>query len=82
LNDIDVFRIRAEEYANNEIDTEAFLKDRSSILNKIRSHNADVSSIQKFKFDIEQLTEYEIDLDLSRLYVSPQSVNSPNSSPP
>jgi len=71
MNDIEIFKIKALEHANNEIDTEAFLKEKSSILNKIKSHNNEVADIQKFILDIEQLTEFEIELDLVQYYVSP-----------
>ena len=73
-NDIEIFKIRRQEHTNNEIDTESFLTSRSSILNKIKSHNSDVSDIQKFMFDIEQLTSFSFDLDLLPFYVSPLDI--------
>jgi hypothetical protein len=80
LNDIEIYKIKVQQHDNHEIDTETFLKERSSILNKIKSHNTDVADIQRYLLDIEQLTEYEIDLDLLQFYVSPQSISlNPNS---
>jgi hypothetical protein len=78
MNDVEIFKIKAIEYANNEIDTEAFLKDRSSILNKIKTHNNEVADIQRFILEIEQLTEYEIELDLFTYYVLPSLITLPS----
>jgi len=80
LNDIEIFKIKRQEHANNEIDTEAFLKERSSILGKIKNHNTDVSDIQRYLLDIELLTEFEIEINVLQFYVSPQSVSFSNSS--
>ena len=74
LNDIEIHKIKVEQHSNNEIDTETFLRDRSAILTKIRSHNIELSEIQKFLYDIELLTEHEINLDLSNFFVSPSEV--------
>jgi len=71
LNDIEIYKIKAQEHAAHEIDTEAFLRERSSILNKIKNHNTEVSEIQRYLLDIEQLTEFEVEMDLSKYYVSP-----------
>jgi len=73
-NDLKIFSIKQEEHANNEIDTETFLQARSSILNKIRSHNSDVATIQRQLLEIELLTESEVFLDLSEYFISPQIV--------
>ena len=73
-NDLKIFSIKQEEHANNEIDTETFLQARSSILNKIRSHNSDVATIQRQLLEIELLTESEVLLDLSEYFISPQIV--------
>ena len=78
LNDIEIYKIKEQEHAANEIDTEAFLKERSSILNKIKSHNTEVSDIQRYMLEIEQLTEFVIEMDLFQFYISPQSLNSSN----
>jgi hypothetical protein len=78
MNDIEIYKIKAQEHAAHEIDTEAYLKERSSILNKIKSHNQEVADIQRFMLDIEQLTVYEIELSLFQFYVSPLSLNSQN----
>jgi len=80
LNDIEIYKIKLQQHEAHEIDTETFLKERSSILNKIKSHNTDVADIQRFLLDIEQLTEYEVEMDLLKLYVSPGvvSLNSSN----
>ena len=84
LNDIEIYKIKLLEHTNNEIDTESFLKERSSILNKVKSHNTDVSDIQRYLLDIELLTEFEIEFDVLQFYVSPLLVssNSLNSSNP
>jgi len=55
-------------------DTESYLKEKSSILNKIKNHNNEVADIQRFMLEIEQLTEIEINFDLLQLYVSPRSI--------
>jgi hypothetical protein len=73
-NDLKIFSIKQEEHANNEIDTETFLQARSSILNKIRSHNSDVAAIQRQLLEIELLTETEIFLDLSEFIISPVAI--------
>ena len=75
LNDIDIFKIKHQEFANNEIDTETFLTSKSSILNKIKSHNTSVSDVQRFLFDIEQLTESYLNLDFTSLLVSTEAIN-------
>ena len=75
MNDIELFKIKAQEYSKNEIDTESYLKEKSSILNKIKNHNNEVADIQRFLLDIEQLTEFEINFDLISLYVSPRSIS-------
>jgi hypothetical protein len=82
MNDVEIFKIRRQDHENHEIDTEAFLTAKSSILTKIRSHNQEVADIQRFMLEMEQLTEENIELDLSRFFVSPQSItlNSLNSS--
>ena len=69
-NDMEIFLIKFTEHSNNEIDTETFLKEKSSILNKIKSHNTDVSDIQRQLLEIELLTESEISLDLTDFLVS------------
>jgi len=86
MNDIDIFKIKQEEHASNEIDTETFLRDKSSILNKIKSHNTEVANTEKYLLDIQLLTEEFIDLDFMQYYVSPaiilSSLNPLNSSIP
>jgi len=77
LNDIEIFKIKLEQHVNNEIDTETFLRERSAILNKIRSHNSDVADIQRSLFEIELLTETEISIDLSRFIVPPPPTKTP-----
>ena len=76
LNDIEIFKIKQQQHTNNEIDTEAFLKERSSILNKIKNHNSEVSDIHRFLSEIELLTEHEIEMDVIRFFVSPASLTS------
>jgi hypothetical protein len=75
LNDIEIYKIKIQQHDNHEIDTESFLRERSSILNKIKSHNTDVTDIQRFLLDIEQLTEYEVELDLFQFFVSPLAID-------
>jgi hypothetical protein len=70
LNDIEIFKIKLQEFENHEIDTESFLREKSSILNKIRSHNSDVSEIQRLINDIELLTEFVLEFDFSKYFVS------------
>ena len=82
LNDIEIYKIQIQEHANNEIDTETFLKEKSAILNKIKSHNKEISDIQSFLYDIEQLTEFEINIDIMKFYVSASSLNPPNNLKP
>jgi len=81
LNDIEIYKIKLQQHEEHEIDTETFLRERSSILNKIKSHNTDVADIQRYLLDIEQLTEYEVEIDLFQFFVSPDAVslNSSNS---
>ena len=81
MNDLEIFKIKVQQHDAHEIDTETFLKERSSILNKIKSHNSEVAAIQSYLLDIEQLTEYEVNLDLFRLFVSPLVVPSNSLSP-
>ena len=69
LNDIEIFKIKQQQHTNNEIDTESFLRERSSILNKIRSHNNELAEIQKSLFEIELLTESEVLIDLEKFHV-------------
>jgi hypothetical protein len=77
LNDIEIFKIKSQQHDNNEIDTETFLKEKSSILNKIKNHNTDVNDIQRHLLEIELLTEFEIELDIVEFYVSPQVITLP-----
>ena len=76
-NDIEIFIIKQTEHNKNEIDTETFLQSRSTILNKIRSHNSDVATIQRQLLDIELLTESEIIIDLTSYFISPASIVPP-----
>jgi len=69
LNDIEIYKIKVQQHEAHEIDTETFLRERSSILNKIKSHNTEVADIQRYLLDIEQLTEYQAQLDLSQYFV-------------
>ncbi|MDR0206817.1 MAG: hypothetical protein LBI45_06135 [Bacteroidales bacterium] len=71
LNDIEIYKIKAQQHEANEIDTETFLRERSSILNKIKSHNTEVADIQRYLLDIEQLTEYEVNLNLLHYFYPP-----------
>ena len=78
LNDIEIYKIKHQQHEAHEIDTETFLRERSSILNKIKSHNTDVADIQRYLLDIEQITEYEAKLDLFQFFVSPDALTPPN----
>ena len=69
MNDVEIFKIKQQQHINNEIDTESFLRERSSILNKIKSHNDELSNIQRSLFEIELLTETELFVDLGSFYV-------------
>jgi len=73
-NDVEIFIIKHTEHANHEIDTETYLQARSSILNKVRSHNSEVAAIQRQLLEIELLTEYEVLIDLSPFYILPVSI--------
>ena len=73
-NDMDIFEINHTQYVNHEIDTEAFLKLKSTILNKVKNHNTEVADIQKILLEIALLTETEIFLDLSDFIVSPTKI--------
>ena len=73
-NDIEIFRIKQQQSANNEIDTESFLNDKSQILNKVKLHNSQIIDIQQSLFSIEEITEKSINLDLQRFIVNPDSV--------
>jgi len=74
LNDIEIFLIKNQEYTNHEIDTETFLKEKSSILNKIKNHNSEASDIQRQLLEIELLTESEISIDLTQFFISPSLI--------
>ena len=69
-NDIEIFLIKFAEHSNHEIDTETFLKEKSGILNKIKSHNNDVADIQRQLLEIELLTETGINIDLSGFVIA------------
>ena len=69
LNDIEIYKIKIQQHEAHEIDTETFLRERSNILNKIKSHNTEVADIQRYILDIEQLTEHQAQLDLSQYFV-------------
>jgi hypothetical protein len=73
-NDVEIFKIKQQQHANNEIDTESFLSEKSAILTKIKNHNRDVSDIQASLLEIEQLTEQEINFDLQQFYFSPNTL--------
>jgi len=73
-NDLNIFFINHTQYVNHEIDTEAFLKLKSAILNKIKNHNTEVADIQKLLLEIALLTETEIFLDLSEFIISPAKI--------
>ena len=73
-NDIEIFRIKQQQSANNEIDTESFLQDKSQILNKIKLHNSQVVDIQQSVFAIEEITETSVNLELHRFVVNPDTV--------
>jgi hypothetical protein len=75
LNDIEIYKIKHQQHEAHEIDTETFLRERSSILNKIKSHNTEVADIQRYLLDVEQLTEQGTELDLFQFYVSPIAVS-------
>jgi len=75
LNDVEIYKIQIQEHTNNEIDTETFLKEKSAILNKIKNHNKEISDIQNYLYEIEQLTEFETNIDVLQFYVSPLSIN-------
>ena len=70
MNDVEIYKIKQQQHNNNEIDTESFLREKSSILGKIKSHNSDITEVQRSLFEIELLTETELEIDLSRFYVS------------
>jgi hypothetical protein len=69
-NDIELYQIKEQEYNNNEMDLESFLREKSSILNKIKTHNALIPEIQTALFEIEKLTEMPVTFDLQPFYVS------------
>ena len=73
-NDISIFQINHTQFLNHEIDTEEFLKLKSSILNKIKNHNSDVAEIQKLLLEISLLTETELFIDLSEFLISPDKI--------
>jgi hypothetical protein len=70
LNDLEIYKIKAQEHEANEIDTETFLKEKSAMLNKIKSHNDQVTKLQSDFYQLEILTENEIQISLDGLYVS------------
>jgi hypothetical protein len=73
-NDIELYKIKVQENTANEIDTETFLKEKSAILNKIKTHNIIISEIQKEIFEIEKLIVVEIEIDLHSFYVPLETV--------
>ena len=73
-NDIEIFIIKQKQHANHEIDTETYLREKSTILNRIRNHNTEVAEVQRLLLDIELLTETVIGLDLSEFFISPAKI--------
>lgn len=73
-NDIEIYRIKVQQHENNEIDTESFLQERSTILNKIKTHNVSVSDIQQDIYQIEELTQTSVNLDLQPFYYSAENL--------
>jgi hypothetical protein len=73
-NDIEIFQIKFSEHHNNEIDTETYLRERSIILNKIKSHNTEVAGIQTALLEIELLTETPLELDIYDYFFQPAKI--------
>jgi hypothetical protein len=68
LNDEQIYRIKQQQYSNNEIDSETFLREKSAMLNKIKTHNSSVLSIEKEILELQSITGYELQADLTELY--------------
>jgi ABC-type phosphate transport system auxiliary subunit len=67
-NDDLIYKIKEQQYQNNEIDAETFLREKSSILNKIKIHNTLILSIEKEILELQDMTSHEIQIDLKELY--------------
>ena len=73
-NDIEIFQIKKAQSINNEIDTESFLSEKSQILTKIKNHNSQVIDIQQSLYQIEEITEVPLSIDLEQFTVNPEIV--------
>ena len=73
-NDIEIFQIKKAQSINNEIDTESFLSEKSQILTKIKNHNSQVIDIQQSLYQIEEITEVPLGIDLEQFTVNPEIV--------
>jgi hypothetical protein len=73
-NDIEIYKIKKTQNINNEIDTETFLNEKSQILTKIRNHNNQLIDIQQSLFQIEEITEVSIQIDLQNFRINPDDV--------
>jgi hypothetical protein len=68
-NDLEIYKIKQQENEANEIDTETYLKEKSLMLTKIKTHNNLLSEIRRQLLEIEKLTATEININLSPYYV-------------
>jgi hypothetical protein len=67
-NDILIYEIKLKQYQNNEIDSETFLREKSSILNKIKTHNTLIINTEKEILEIQNIAEYEFEINLKNFY--------------
>ena len=69
-NEIEIFLIHKQQFANNEIDTEKFLNSQKSIINAIKNHNSSVTALYKNILNLSSICNYPISADLDDLYFS------------
>ena len=65
-----IYNIKKQQYNNNEIDTETFMREKSTILTKIKNHNTTVFKTQKNILELETVAETEFELNIDSLKIS------------
>ena len=70
-NEVEIFLIHKEQYAQNEIDTEKYLNSQKNIISAIKIHNSAVTSLYKDVLNLSSVCNTPISADcLSDLYFS------------
>jgi len=67
LNEIEIFFIHKEQYAQNEIDTEKFLTSKKNIITSIKNHNSSVTSLYKHILNLSSICNVPLSADLNDL---------------